>query len=134
VTNKNPEDGSKNLLVYGHNNVQIKEEDEWKAAFTIHLGVYEPVVMYFGLTNLLATFQAMMNDILRDLIDKEEITVYINDILVGTNSEQGHEELVEKILRRMEENNLHIKPEECTWKTREIDFLGLVMGANRIKM
>jgi len=90
--------------------------------------------MYFGLTNSLATFQAMMNDILRDLIDKEKATVYINDILVGTNSEQGHEELVEEILRRMEENNLYIKPEECTWKAREIDFLGLVMGANRIKM
>jgi len=70
--------------------------------------------MYFGLTNSLATFQAMMNDILRDLIDKEEVTVYINDILVGTNSEQGHEELVEEILRRMEENDFYIKLEECT--------------------
>ena len=55
-----------------------------------------------------------MNDILRDLIDKEEVTVYINDILVGTNSEQGHEELVEEILRRMEENDFYIKLEECT--------------------
>lgn len=78
------------------------------------MGIYEPVVMYFGLTNSLATFQAMMNDILRDLIDKEEVTVYINDILVGTNSEQGHEELVEEILRRMEENDFYIKLEECT--------------------
>jgi len=128
VTNKNPEDGSKNLLVYGHNNMQIKEGDEWKAAFTTYLGVYEPVVMYFGLTNSLATFQAMMNDILRDLIDKEEVTVYINDILVGTNSEQGYEELVEEILRRMEENDLYIKLEKCIWKAREIDFLGLVWG------
>jgi len=114
MTNKNPEDGSKNLLVYGHNNMQIKEGDEWKAAFITHLGVYEPVVMYFGLTNSLATFQAMMNNILKDLIDKKEVTVYINDILVGTDSEQGHEELVEEILRRMEENDLYIKPEECT--------------------
>ena len=51
-------------LRWGYNNVQIKEGDEWKAAFITHLGVYEPVVMYFGLTNLPATFQAMMNDIL----------------------------------------------------------------------
>ena len=94
--------------------MQIKEGDEWKAAFITHLGVYEPVVMYFGLTNSLATFQAMMNNILKDLIDKKEVTVYINDILVGTDSEQGHEELVEEILRRMEENDLYIKPEECT--------------------
>ena len=57
-------------LRWEYNNVQVKEGDKWKAAFTTHLGVFEPVVMYFGLTNLPATFQAMMNNILRDLINK----------------------------------------------------------------
>jgi len=56
-------------LRWGYNNVRIKEGDKWKAAFTMHIGVYEPTVMYFGLTNSLATFQMMMNDLFRDLIN-----------------------------------------------------------------
>jgi len=56
-------------LRWGYNNVRIKEGDEWKAVFTIHIGAYKPTVMYFGLTNSPATFQAMMNDLFRDLIN-----------------------------------------------------------------
>ena len=57
-------------LRWGFNNVRIKEEDEWKGAFTMHVGFFEPTVMFFGMTNSLATFQAMMNEILRDLINE----------------------------------------------------------------
>jgi len=121
-------------LRWGYNNVWMKEEDKWKAVFTIHLGVYEPTVMFFGLTNSPATFQAMMNNILRDLINIGEVATFMNDILVGTEDEKKHNEIVEEILRRMEENDLNIKPEKCVWKTREIDFLGLVIGSGEIKM
>jgi len=104
------------------------------ASLTMHLGVFEPTVMFFGLTNLPATFQAMMNDILRDLINTGEVAVFMDNVLVGTEEEEKHDGIVEKVLRRMEENNLHVKPEKCVWKVREIDFLGLVMGSRGIKM
>jgi len=64
-------------LRWGYNNVRIKEGDEWKAAFTTHCGAFEPLVMFFGLSNSLATFQTMMNAILWDLIDKGVVVVYI---------------------------------------------------------
>ena len=102
--------------------------------FTTHLGVYKPTVMFFGLTNLPATFQAMMNDILRDLINTGEVTVFMDNVLVGTENERRHNEIVEEVLKRIEENDLYIKPEKCVWKVREIDFLGLVMGVGGIKM
>jgi len=90
-------------------------------------------VIFFGLTNLLAIFQAMMNDILRDLIDTEDVVAFMDDVLVEIEDEKKHDE-VEEILKRMETNNLYLKPEKYVWKFKEIDFLGLVMGANGIKM
>ena len=100
----------------------------------MHLGVYKPTVMFFGLTNSPATFQAMINDILRDLIDTGDVAAFMDDVLVGTKDEKKHDEIVEKVLKRMEKNNFYIKPEKCVWKVKEIDFLGLVMGAEEIKM
>jgi len=90
--------------------------------------------MFFGLTNLPATFQAMMNDILRDLIDTGKVAVFIDNILVGTEDERQHDDIMEEVLKRIEENNLYVKLEKCIWKVREIDFLGLVMGSGGIKM
>ena len=85
--------------------------------------------MFFGLTNLPETFQAIMNDILRDLINTGEVVAFMNDILVGTEEEERHNEIVEEVLRRIEENDLDVKPEKYIWKVREINFLGLVMGS-----
>ena len=99
-------------LRWGYNNVRIKEENKWKAVFTIHIRAYEPTVMYFRLTNSLATFQAMMNDLFRDLINQEDTVTFIDDILVATDMKEGHDELVEKVLRRLEENDLFVKPEK----------------------
>jgi len=121
-------------LRWGYNNIQIKERDEWKVAFTIHLGVYKPTVMFFGLTNSPATFQAMMNDILRDLINTGEVAVFMDNVLVGTKNEKQHNKIVEEVLKKMEENDLYVKPEKCIWKVREIDFLGLVIGLGGIKI
>jgi len=114
--------------------VRIKEGDEWKAAFTMPEGSFEPTVMFFGLTNSLATFQAMMNKLLRDLINTGKVAVFIDDVIVGTETEEGHNELVEEVIRRLEENNLYMKPEKCKWKVREVEFLGVVIGPEGIKM
>jgi len=80
--------------------------------FTTHLGVFELTVMFFGLTNSPATFQVMINDILRDLINTEEVAVFMDDVLVGTEEEERHDEIVEEVLKRIEENDLYVKPEK----------------------
>jgi len=75
-------------------------------------GSFEPIVMFFGLTNSPATFQAIMNELLRDLINMEKVTAFINNIIVGTEMEEGYDEIVAEIIKRLEENNLYIKPEK----------------------
>jgi len=76
----------------------------------------------------------MMNDILRDLIDTGDIIAFMDNMLVGTEDKKKYNKIVEEVLRRMEENDLYIKPEKYVWKVKEIDFLGLVIRAERIKM
>ena len=121
-------------LRWGYNNVRIKEGDKWKAAFSMPEGSFEPTVMFFGLTNSPATFQAMMNDLLRDLVMEEKVAVFIDDVMVATETEEGHDEIVEEVLRRLEENDLFVKPEKCVWKVREVGFLGVIIGENRVRM
>ena len=99
-------------LRWGYNNVRIKEEDEWKAVFTTPEGLFEPTVMFFGLTNTPATFQAMMNELLRDLINTEKVAAFINDVIIGTEMEKGHNKLVAEVIRRLEENDLYMKLEK----------------------
>ena len=78
-------------LRWGYNNVRIKEGDEWKAAFTTPEGSFEPMVIFFGLTNSPVTFQAMMNKLLRNLINTGKIAAFINDVIVETETEEGHD-------------------------------------------
>jgi len=81
-------------LRWGYNNVRIKERDEWKVAFTTPEGSFKPTVMFFGLTNLPAMFQTMMNELLRDLINTGKVAVFINDVIIGMETEEGHDEIV----------------------------------------
>jgi len=76
----------------------------------------------------------MINDILRDLIDTGDVAVFIDNVLVGTEDEEKHDKIVEKVLKRMEKSNLYIKPEKCVWKVKEINFLGLVTGEEGVKI
>ena len=99
-------------LWWGFNNMRIKEGDEQKGAFTTHIELFKLTVMFFGMTNLPATFQTMMNEILRDLVNKGKVTAFIDDMLVRTEIEKGYNEIVEEVLRRLEENDLYIKPEK----------------------
>jgi len=100
-------------LRWGYNNVRIKEENEWKTAFTTLERLFEPTVMFFRLTNSPATFQAIMNELLRDLINTRKVVVFIDDVIVGTEDEEGHDELVAEIVKRLEENDLYVKLEKC---------------------
>jgi len=121
-------------LRWEYNNIRIKEGDEWKAAFITHIGAYEPTVMYFGLTNSPTIFQAMMNDLFRDLINQGDIATFIDNILVATDTEEGHDKLVEEMLRRLEKNNLFVKLEKCKWKVRKVELLGVVISPKGVEM
>ena len=99
-------------LCWRYNNVRIKEGDEWKAAFSMPERSFEPMVMFFGLTNSPTTFQMMMNDLLRDLVVEEKVAVFIDDVMIAIETEEGHDEIVEEVLRRLEENDLFVKPEK----------------------
>jgi len=76
----------------------------------------------------------MINEILRDLINKGKVAAFVDDILVGTETEEEHDEIIEEILKRLEKNDLYIKPKKCMWKVQKIEFLGIVIGPNRIEM
>ena len=121
-------------LRWGYNNVRIKEGDEWKAAFTTPEGSFEPTVIFFRLTNSPAMFQAMMNELLRNLINTGKVVAFIDDVIVGTEMEEGYDKIVAEVIRRLEENDLYVKPEKCKWKVKEVGFLGVVIGPEGIKM
>ena len=111
-----------------YNNVRIKKGYEWKTAFSMPKGSFKPMVMFFRLTNLPATFQTMINNLLKNLMVEEKIVVFIDDVIIATETEEGHNEIVEEVLRRLEENDLFVKPEKCMWKVREVGFLGVIIG------
>ena len=90
--------------------------------------------MFFGITDSPAMFQAMMNEILRDMINEGKVAVFVDDVLVGTEMEKGHDKIVEEVLRRLEENGLYVKPEKCVWKVKKIGFLGVVIGFSGIEI
>ena len=90
--------------------------------------------MFFGITNSLAIFQAMMNEILRDMINKGKVAAFVDDVLVGTETEEEHDKIVEEVLKRLEKNDLYVKLEKYTWKVRKIGFLGVVIGPNGIEI
>ena len=90
--------------------------------------------MFLRMTNSLATFQVIMNEILRDMINEGKVAAFVNDMLVGTETEEGHDEIVEEVLRRLEENDLYVKPEKYIWKVRKIGFLEVVIGPSGIEI
>ena len=102
--------------------------------FTIYIESFEPTVIFFGMINSLAIFQTMMNKILRDLVNKDKVAVFVNDVLVGTETKEEHNEIIEEVLRRLEKNDLYVKLEKYIWKVRKIGFLGVIIGSNGIKI
>jgi len=121
-------------LRWGHNNVRIKEGEELNTAFSTSEDAFELAVIFFGLINSLITFQAMMNDLLRDIIETEDVAAFIDDVMVGKETEEEHDDIVEEVLRRIAENDLFVKPEKCVWKIREIGFLEGVIEPDRMKI
>jgi len=120
-------------LKNGFNLIRIREGDEWKTVFRTRYGLYEFQVMLFGLTNAPSTFQDMMNHVLSDLLDVG-VLAYMDDILVYSKTENDHDRLVKEVLKRQQDKGLAVSPEKCVWKADEVEFLGYVIGRNRIQM
>jgi transposase InsO family protein len=119
---------------WGYNNVRIKDGDEWKAAFRTNRGLYEPLVMFFGLTNSPATFQTMMNDLFKELIDEGVVVVFMDDILIFTESLEEHRRIVRRVLEILQANNLYLKPEKCLFEQLEVEYLGLILSQGQVAM
>src|SRR5260221_12583946 len=98
-------------LRWGSNNVRLKEGDEWKAAFSMNHGLFEPLVMFFGLCNSPTTFRTIMNDILHPFIDRNEAICYMDDILIYSTSLTDHWRITWEILQTLRSYNLFLRLE-----------------------
>jgi len=112
-------------------------------AFLTSEGLFEPTVMFFGLTNSLATFQMMMNTIFRKEVMQGWLSVYMNDITIHTKPREGeteeehtkcHRNHMHHVLEVLEKNDLYLKPKKCEFKEQEIEYLGIIVGQNSLRM
>jgi transposase InsO family protein len=119
---------------WGYNNIRIKEGDEWKAAFKCKLGLFEPLIMTFGLCNAPATFQTFMNSIFSDLIDQDHLVVYLDDILLFHQNLDALHDLTHEVLRRLLKYDLYLKPEKCFFDKTSIEYLGVIISDGQVRM
>jgi hypothetical protein len=119
---------------WGFNNIRIREGNEWKVTFITNEGLFEPTMMFFRLMNSPAMFQWMMDTIFRKAILTKQVKVYIDDILVHSETLQEHAPLVQLILQILQENGLSYKPMKCEFEQTQIEYLGLIIEQGRVKM
>jgi len=100
----------------------------------MYIGVYKPTVIYYGLTNSSTTFQTIMNNLFCDMINQGSMATFIDNIIVAMETEEEHDEIIEKVLKQLKENDLFIKPEKYLWKVKEVEFLGVVIGPKGVEM
>uniref|UniRef100_A0A673CBI9 Gypsy retrotransposon integrase-like protein 1 n=1 Tax=Sphaeramia orbicularis TaxID=375764 RepID=A0A673CBI9_9TELE len=113
--------------------VRIREGDEWKTAFNTPSGHYEYLVMPFGLTNAPAVFQALVNDVLRDMLNVF-VFVYLDDILIFSSDEETHIQHVRQVLQRLLANQLFVKSEKCEFHQSSVSFLGFIIAEGSVQM
>src|ERR1700761_1965086 len=122
---------------WGYENICIKKEDQWKAAFKTPLGLFQPKVMFFGLTNSPATFCRTMARMFRHLTNKypTELFVYMNNILIATKDNlERHREIVDAVLDLLAEESYFLRPSKCVFEQRKIEYLGIVIDGNQLSI
>jgi len=119
---------------WGFNNVRIKEGDKWKAAFRTNHGLFEPYIMFFGLMNSPATFQTMMDEILEDLISEGVVVVYLDDILIFTETLDKHWRITHCILELLEKRKLYLHADKCEFEKTTVEYLGVIISHNSVTM
>src|SRR5271168_4007044 len=123
---------SKIDLTSGYWQIAIAKPDRYKTAFRTRYGHYEFNVMPFGLTNAPATFQTLMNDIFRDLLDVCVI-VYLDDILVYSKNKEDHEQHLRQVLQRLKDNQLYAKLTKCSFFASSIEYLGHIADGEGLR-
>src|SRR3569623_390116 len=121
-------------LTSGYIRIRITDEDVPKTAFRTPFGLYQFKVLTFGLTNAPATFQADMNDMLKDFVNDKFVVVYLDDIPIHSKSEEEHERHLRLVLQRLREHEFYANLKKCEFKKEEIAFLGHIVGVNGIKV
>src|SRR5262249_13374288 len=121
-------------ICLGYNNICICKGDQWKAAFKMPLGLFEPTVMFFGITNSPTTFQHMMDMIFATMIDNNLIIVYMDDILIFTPTLEELDEQTQRVLEILCKNDLYLKPEKCEFAQQQIEYLGFVISPDKVEM
>jgi Reverse transcriptase (RNA-dependent DNA polymerase) len=119
---------------WGYNNIRIKAEDRWKAAFKTNQGLFEPTVMFFGMCNSLATFQKMMDSIFSDMIEGQKVIVYMDDILIFAENQEELQERMKQVLQRLREHDLFLKPKKCEFNKTTMEYLGLIIQEGKLSM
>ena len=121
-------------VCWGFNNVHIKEGDKWKATFRTNRGLFEPLVMFFGRTNSPATFQTMMDNIFEDLITEGVVVVYLDDILIFTETLDEHRRITQRVLELLEKHKLYLHADKCEFKKTTVKYLGVIISHNSVVM
>ena len=116
----------------GYNNVQIKDSNQWKAAFNTPLGLYKPMVMFFGLCNAPATFQSMMNEVFADMIREGWLIIYMDDILIISSNVDTHRRRTIWVLKWLQEQDLYLKAEKSEFEVTEVEYLGVILHLNKV--
>ena len=112
----------------------MKEGDEWKAAFHTNRGLFEPLVMFFGVTNSPAMFQTMMNNIFHELIMKGVVVVYLDNILIFTKTVEEHHAVTQRVLDLLREHKLLLKLDKCEFEKRKVEYLRVIVSHNSVEM
>jgi hypothetical protein len=114
-------------LRWGYNNVRVKEGDEWKTAFRTKYGLFETLVMPFGLSGAPRAFQAMMNEVFQDLLDVSVI-IYLDNILIFSRNPEEHESHVKEVLQRLMNMQLFCKGSKCKFHQTLVEYLGIIVS------
>ena len=121
-------------IIWGYNNVRIKEGDEWKAAFLTNRGLFEPMVMFFGMSNSPATFSRMMATIFREMIQEGTLVNYMDDFAIPGSTQKELEQRTIRFLEIADKHNLYFKRSKCEFDAKEISILRTVIGGGKAKM
>jgi Reverse transcriptase (RNA-dependent DNA polymerase) len=121
-------------VCWGYNNIQIRKGDKWKAAFKMNKGLLEPTVMFFGMCNSPATFQAMMDDIFMTMINNRLVIVYLDDILIFADMKEELEKITKQVLEKLQEHDLFLKAKKCEFCQTRIEYLGMIIKEGKISM
>jgi RNase H-like domain found in reverse transcriptase/Reverse transcriptase (RNA-dependent DNA polymerase) len=119
---------------WGYTNIWIRKGDEWKAAFKTNKGLFEPIIMFFGMCDSLATFKAMMDNIFMTMIDNWLVIVYMDNILIFADTKEELERITKLVLEKLREHNFFLKAKKCKFCQTRIKYLSMIIEEKKISM